>query len=110
MYVLPQCCGGGGGRGGGGGGGGGCVRKKKREGEEGGGERKETMLQSLILSGCHQVTDVGLRWVTRLLACIVCLLHDAAVPTFGLLNPHTLHTYMYMCVYVYTCSTVEYLI
>ena len=38
--------------------------KEKRGGEEGGGEgrgRGETKLRGLILSGCHQVTDVGLR-------------------------------------------------
>ena len=57
-HVLPmQCCGGGG-----------CGREV-RGGEEGGGgggreegeEGRETMLRGLVLSGCHQITDVGLR-------------------------------------------------
>ena len=31
---------------------------QKGEGEV---EKRQTMLQGLVLSGCHQITDVGLR-------------------------------------------------
>ena len=67
LISLVQCCGGGGcgkeSRGGEEGGGGGGCDKPGKSGEKGGGggEKRETMLQSLILSGCHQITDVGLR-------------------------------------------------
>ena len=59
MYVYItlshlQCCRGGEG---------GCGKEKRGSKEGGGKDGKEAMLQSLILSGCHQVTDVGLRSV-----------------------------------------------
>ena len=38
----------------------GYGRDEMRGKDEGEGE-EETMLSSLILSGCHQITDVGLR-------------------------------------------------
>ena len=47
-----QCCGGGEG---------GCGKEKRGDEEGGGKDGKEAMLQSLVLSGCHQITDVGLR-------------------------------------------------
>ena len=60
------CCGGGGGRtatrvaGGGGG-----TTGGREGGSTGGGRRKkeESQLKYLILSGCHLITDAGLRWV-----------------------------------------------
>ena len=64
MYITLshlQCCGGGEG---------GCGKEKRGDEEGGGKDGKEAMLQSLILSGCHQITDVGLRSEDSL--CIVC--------------------------------------
>ena len=67
--------GGGGGGGGGVGGGGGGWHGMEREGRgrKEVGNAKGPQLKCLILSGCHLITDVGLRWVCLRLSggCIV---------------------------------------